>query len=191
MVANTLQDHIKCHKFSFPSFQGIITAKACPTLPKDYNPTPGVSIQPITDENFDQVIKYDQSVSLVNRSKELNVFFESQDTVATYCALQDGKVVGFIILRKGLTDMRSSAFYAKDISIATDLFYEVVKHHFSPETQLELGFSRANIDPCKAMYEKFGITEFAESDEGMYTKQDMPIKWDNVYAVLEMFSLLM
>ena len=159
-------------------------------LPHEFNPPEDISIQPITEKNVDHVIAFDQSVSLVNRSKELKVFTESEHTVAAYCAVRDGSVVGFIIMRKGQVGIRSSGFYATDVQVAEALFYKFVHCNLVPGTKVAIGFSRANLDQCKSLYEKFGLKAFVDTDKGMYTKADIPIRWDNVYSVFEFFAQL-
>ena len=171
-------------------FPVMVLVEGYPTIPEDMQAPHNFTIEPIAEQNYDQVIQFDQSVASVNRSSEIKVFVKSMHTVATYCAINgEGTVLGYIIMREGLDCVRSSAFYAVSRKVAEALFSTFVCNALDPNTKVQIAFSKANIESM-SMYEKFGFKNFFETDAGMYTKMDMPIKWNQVYAVLEFSSII-
>ena len=174
--------------FKTPTKHGILMVKGPPTIPSDFQPSSSVEVQAITAENLDDIMVFDQTVSLTDRRNIMKVFFFSLHTRIAKCAIENGKVVGYILLRDSRNAIRSSSFYANSLDVAKSLLCAAIKD-LEPGTTLDMGFSRANADLARPLYEMFGLGDIKEGDKGYCTKEDVNLPWHKVFGCLEFFSV--
>ena len=129
-------------------------------------------VQAIIAENLDDIMVFDQTVSLTDQKNIMKVFFFSPHTHIAKCAVENGKVVGYILLRDSRNAIKSSSLYADSLDVAKSLLYTTIKD-LEPGTTLDMGFSRANADLARPLYETFGLGNIKEANKGYCTKARM------------------
>ena len=174
--------------FIHPSKHKNATVSGIPKEPKQFRIDNNMQIEDITDSNIKSITDYDQSVSFVDRSWSLNILYKSNTTAVAKCAIENNKVKGYIVIRDGLNEMRSSTFYADNVHVAEQLLYSAIKE-VPQGIRVSMGFSSANLQNAKLLYEKFGLINTIVSDAGWCTKADVDFQWEKVYAVQEWFSV--
>ena len=160
-----------------------------PKVPEHFQPMPDIEIQPITDKNFNDIIEFDQSIWPISRSLVFRVFFNSAGVLVVKGAYMNGKLVGFITVRKAEEGKaRVSGFYANSKDIAQTMLHDVIQNDIPAGTHLRAGYSKVNLQPCKELYADFGLLGLNCGDESMYTDKELDIKWENVFAIFESYA---
>ena len=162
-----------------------------PKLPENYAPPSSIQIQPISFENLEDVLEFDQSVCSIDRSHTFRSFMKSSNTIGGLCARVKGKLEGFAFLRKeSEKSVRLSVFYAENHDTARALLYELIKTYIEPGMELVTWFSVVNIDRCRKLYREFGMDDPETQFRVMYSKEDVNIPWFKVYGIYEHYANL-
>ena len=171
--------------FHVPISHTFVIQNGVTKLPTDFQPDHLIKVQPITVDNFDDVMGFDRTLSPYDRTHIMKVFFFSPHTQVVMCAVENNTVKGYIMIRDGRKGVRVSAFYAETPAIAKQLLYDAV-NAIGAGSFMDCGFWTGN-PACGPLYKMFGLDNHnADQDgEGFCTKQTVHIPWHMVYGFIE------
>ena len=149
---------------------------------------PSIDILSIKDEIPSDVIDYDSSVHKIPRENFLRVWISSRLSSA-YCAVKNGVVVGYGVLRKeqpGDPD-RLSGLYGDTPLVARLLLMRLLKDATKETVKIIVPY----VPHSRELINDIGIS-FLElpTSVRMYTQHDIPIAIDKVYSMMNNINLI-
>jgi hypothetical protein len=162
-------------------------------VPDHYTVAADMQIVPITEAVYNDVIRFDQSVSGIDRSGIFKLLFKSDLMKVGQCIYINGNIQGFIIIdQNGKGNWQISACQAEHIAIAKALLFTTVSKHLTEGDDFNVYCSSLNQEACASLYRDFGLTELRVLYQGMYTKHEMKdIAWHKVYGMFRHMHYLL
>lgn len=137
------------------------------------------NIVPIQKIAFSVLEQYDTDIFTAPRTEFLKKWAYNLEHIA-FGALENGKLVGYTVMRPGASCYKIGPLFADNNKIASDLFYSVISH-LKPSQKFYLDIPLDNIDAIK-LVEENKMNPIFETTR-MYTKSSPQFQKQKIFGI--------
>ena len=187
------QDFYRKHGFqSSNTVLSLIRATVKPLI--DFEDPAKIQIQPIGETNIDAVLKYDMSVSLIDRSDHL-VDWVMPISGQSLAAFREGVCVGYICVRyeDGRNIHRVQPLYADTPHIARALMQKCLISCLTTESSslnIRMNIASGNQEGSQALVQQFGDVETSVCGCRMHSIQEVEVPWRKVFSIVNKYNTI-
>lgn len=140
---------------------------------------PEVSLMPLTAVPFEIIEDYDRSFFPSSRPEFLNEWIQQLGN-RSKALMQDGKMIGYAVMRKCATGYKVGPLYAESVDRA-DLLFSCLKAELQPTENIYLDVPEVNAEAV-ALAERHGLSTVFETAR-MYTQAIPDLPLDQIFGV--------